>query len=284
MDYAPSPRPTFEGPAHIPWANVTRHLWGDATSGEVADWIYVSSDCIHQIVFGLAPGGAFRHSEQYRTVFAADEVLYVLSGTMVIANPETGEVHRAGPGEAAFFQRDTWHHVFNPSGEALRVLELFAPPPATGSSGAYSRTRPYLTDARYGRPEAMASWPASAPERRAADTIHLVRPEDRLWSLQGQDQQVLIGTIASTEQLTVAHIEILPGRATEAVAHAGDTSLYVLSGQLNIEIDGGASPRWSELGGRDGFYLPAGTSHRFRNFSDQPVEAIVAVAPGIRSW
>ena len=81
MDYAPSPRPTFDGPAHIPYAQVTRHLWGDATSGEVADWIYVSSDRIHQLVFGLPPGGAFRHSDQFRTVFAADEVLYVVSGS-----------------------------------------------------------------------------------------------------------------------------------------------------------------------------------------------------------
>lgn len=207
MDYAPSPRPTFDGPAHIAWANVTRHLWGDATSGEVADWIYVSSEKIHQIVFGLAPGGAFRHSEQYRTVFAADEVLYVLSGVMVIANPETGEVHRVGPGEAAFFQRDTWHHVFNPSGDALRVLELFAPPPATGSSGAYARTRPYLEDPRYGRPEAMTRWPAAALDTRATDTIQVLRRDDRLWSLQGADQQVLVGTIASTEQLTVAQIK-----------------------------------------------------------------------------
>ena len=31
-------------------------------------------------VFGLPPGGAFRHSQSFRTVFAADELLYVLTG------------------------------------------------------------------------------------------------------------------------------------------------------------------------------------------------------------
>ena len=55
MSYSASPRPTFEGPAHIPYETVTRHLWGDDESGEVADWIYVSSAKIHQLVFGLAP-------------------------------------------------------------------------------------------------------------------------------------------------------------------------------------------------------------------------------------
>ena len=144
MSYAASPRPAFAGPAPIPYASVTRHLWGDAESGEVADWIYVSNDKIHQLVFGLPPGGVFRHSDAYRTVFAADEVLVVLSGTMVLANPETGEVHRLLPGEAAFFRRDTWHHAWSYDTDPLRVLELFAPPLSQGTSGAYARTRPFL--------------------------------------------------------------------------------------------------------------------------------------------
>src|SRR3712207_2565728 len=123
MTYKPSPRPTFDGPAAIHYRDITRHLWGDEDAGEVADWIYVSSDRIHQLVYGLPPGGAFRHSDSFRTIFAADVVYYVLSGTLVIANPGTGEVQRLDPGDAAFFRRDTWHHAFNYSTEPLRVLE-----------------------------------------------------------------------------------------------------------------------------------------------------------------
>ena len=51
MAYAPSPRPTFSEATPIPYASVTRHLWGDPEAGEVADLIYVSSDKIHQLVF-----------------------------------------------------------------------------------------------------------------------------------------------------------------------------------------------------------------------------------------
>ncbi len=58
--YSPSPRPTFDGPAAIPYASVTRHVWGDAEAGEVADWIYASTDKIHCLVFGLPVNGAFR--------------------------------------------------------------------------------------------------------------------------------------------------------------------------------------------------------------------------------
>ena len=53
MAYKPSPRPSYDGPAHIPAASAIRHLWGDPISGQVPDWCYVSTDKIHQLVLGL---------------------------------------------------------------------------------------------------------------------------------------------------------------------------------------------------------------------------------------
>ena len=149
MAYKSSPRPTFDRPTHIPYAGVTRYLWGDDESGKVDDWIYVSSAKIHELVFGLPPGAAFRHSTEFRTVFGADEVLYVLEGTYISANPETGEVHVANEGEAIFFRKDTWHHGFNGGTGPVRVLEFFAPPPSTGTSGAYARTQALCRQAAF---------------------------------------------------------------------------------------------------------------------------------------
>ncbi len=140
--YRASPRPTFDEPTRISRGTATRHIWGDPQSGEVADWIYVSSRYIHALVFELEPHGAFRHSRDHRTIFAADELLYVLEGVMAIANPETGEVCRVPAGESVFFRRDTWHHAFAHGEGPLRVLELFSPPPSTGSSGAYAERGP----------------------------------------------------------------------------------------------------------------------------------------------
>ena len=48
--YRPSPRPTFDGAALIPYAGVTRHIWGDPEAGEVADWIYASTERVHALV------------------------------------------------------------------------------------------------------------------------------------------------------------------------------------------------------------------------------------------
>jgi len=282
MTYKPSPRPTFDAPAAIPYGSVTRHLWGDEDAGEVADWIYVSSDRIHQLVYGLPPGGAFRHSDAFRTIFAADVVYYVLSGTLVIANPDTGEVQRLEPGEAAFFRRDTWHHAFNYSTEPLRVLEFFAPPPSQGTSGSYARAQPLLEKTRYARDGRLGHWPESAPTEAASRTIHPIRANDVLWQLQGGKHPLLVGLLVSTEHLTVGRIDLLPGQRSEVECHGGDESIYILSGTVNIRPLGESGPGWLELAPRDGCYLPAGTPHQYYNIGGGTASLLFGVAPSYR--
>jgi quercetin dioxygenase-like cupin family protein len=279
MGYSSSPRPTFDGPAHIPYESATRHLWGDETAGEVADWIYVSSDQIHQLIFGVPSGGAFRHSDAYRTIFAADEVLYVLNGEMLLANPETGEVHRVLPGEAAFFRRDTWHHAFSNGGEPLRVLEFLAPPPSQGTTGAYAQSRPNLLESRYTQNQWLGRWPMARAEAQAGHTIQVLREPDTLWRMEGRDHPIAVGLWASTEHLTVGKISLLPGQHTEVHAHGGDESLYLLAGTLNVRVPDNNGQRWFELKPRDGFYLPEGVPHQYYNVSAEPARLIFGVAP-----
>ena len=143
MTYKPSPKPNFFKPTHIKYNSMDTYMWGDEEAGNVKDWIYVSNESLHQIIFGIEPGGNFKHSDQYRTIFGADELLYVLSGILIINNPETGETHKVLPGESVFFQKDTWHHAFNYSDEYLQVLEFFSPPPITGTSGAYAKEKKF---------------------------------------------------------------------------------------------------------------------------------------------
>jgi quercetin dioxygenase-like cupin family protein len=269
MAYKPSPRPTFSEPTVIRAADAVRHVWGDEESGRVQDWIYVSSERIHAIVFGLAPGEAFRHSESFRTVFAADELLHVLQGTLVLANPETGEVVRAGPGESVFFRRDTWHHGFACGDDDLRVLELFAPPPSTGSSGAYAQTKPYLYESVYAD-DALLGRSVGAPEPRS---FRLLRPGDAAWRL---DTGVLVGLLASTEHLTVGTLDVPAGGASVEETHGGDELLYVTGGTLRVcagEVDDTLSPA-------DAFYVPAGVPHRYE--ADRAATAIFGVAPDYR--
>ena len=119
-----SPRARHDRPLtarqQSPYEDATRFLWGDEESGQVADWIYASTDLIHMLVYALAPGGRCLHSDTHRTVFGADVTYFVLEGTLVLANPERGEVKVVEPGEAVLFRRDTWHHIFSHGLEQLR--------------------------------------------------------------------------------------------------------------------------------------------------------------------
>lgn len=278
--YVSSPRPTYTGPARIPFDDVTRHVWGDEKSGEVTDYIYVSSEKIHQLVFELPVGRTFRHSPEFRTVFGADEVLYVLSGELVLVNPESGEVQRARVGEAVFFRKDTWHHAVSAGSETLRVLELFAPPPFTGTSGPYARTREYLDSCSYADDRLLGRWPAGAMGEPAIDRrLLVIREEDLLWRLEGEDALMLVGLLCSTEHLTVGLAMLRPGQKGPWQKHAGDKAGIVLAGRVGLRLSDGTGGGWLELSQGDGFYLPDGALHQFFSISDDPVKALFGVAP-----
>ena len=264
--YSPSPRPNYTVPTAITRAGVTRHLWGDEESGVVADLIYASTEAIHALVFILPPGGAFRHSQEFRTVFAADEVLHVLSGTMVLANPETGDAECIPQGGSVFFGPDTWHHAFAQGDEPLHVLEFLAPPPASGSTGAYARSRPYLEHSRYEREDVSV----------AQSTLRRLRDDDVVWR---RDFGVRSGMLVETPRLTVQNVEISSGETSAWHSHAGDEVLYVLDGTLWVRARHEDGTYVFELGRDDACLLPAGSEHEYRNYGGVTVKTLVGVAP-----
>ena len=271
--YSPSPRPQFDGPALIRRTEVTRHVWGDDQAGEVFDLIYASTSLIHALVFGLAPGGAFRHSPAFPTVFGADEVLTVLSGTAIFANPETGEVLRVPRGDSVFFGANTWHHVFAHGTEPVRILEFLAPPPAAGTTGAYARTRPYLETSRYSDDSVLGRLPGPPG---TAPTLTWLRDEAAVYRLQGD---ALIGLLASTEQLTVGTLSVASGKASTVHEHGGDEIVYVTEGSLIVRAWGADRTYVFELSPEDAAYIPAGIAHEYRCFGETPAEAIIGIAP-----
>lgn len=269
-------------PGAVPRERAVLKLWGDDGSGRVSDWIYVSTATIHQMVFSMPPGARFRHSEEHRTVFGADELYYVLRGTLVLANPETGEVHRVGPGETVVFGPDTWHHGFSHTTETLEVLEYFAPPPATGSSQRYARSRPFLARNTYVQDEFLERWPADAAEAAAKHTQRVLGERDVLWRLEGEKHQFLVGIYLSTPRVTVVRAELLPGQRTDTLVRGGDQAGYVLEGELSLflpEQPVGGGNGWFHMEPGDGYFVPAGVPHRFYNMTGSPVRFMFGVAP-----
>lgn len=274
-----SPRPTFDGPTLIRHQDATVHLWGDNEAGHVGDRIYVSSDKIHQLEITLPPAAGFQHSENNRTIFAADEVFYVLEGELVLANPQTGEVRHAGPGEAIFFRRDTWHHGFNYGTERLRVLEYFSPPPSQGTSSGYAMSQDYLAESSYADDALLGTWPMERDSVESKSSFTVARDADLLWRLEDPNERMLVGLIASTEHLTVGRALLLPGQRSAPERHRGDECLYVLEGVLNVFLPEEDGRSWFELHPGDGFYVPESVEHQYYNMSGERTSFIFGVAP-----
>jgi oxalate decarboxylase/phosphoglucose isomerase-like protein (cupin superfamily) len=245
-------------------------LWGDPVAGEVNDWIYVIGERLCSLVFSMPPGKKFTHSDAWKPIYAADELYYVVKGTLALANPETREVVRAEAGEALYFHPDTWHHGFNQGAGELQILEFFAP-------AAPQHTVATAGDG-YGDKEPP---PKRKPNRgEAAPTIHKVDPRRTLWRLEGEER-ILVGLWVSTPALTAGCVELLPGQSSGIRTHDGELSLFVERGTMNILVPG-AEPatRWTELHTEDAFYAPPGMPHRFFNMTAEPVRFLFGVGSG----
>jgi mannose-6-phosphate isomerase-like protein (cupin superfamily) len=270
--YSPSPRPTYDAPALARRSDIQHHIWGDAQSGFVGDWLYASTGKIHVIEFGMAPGQWFKHSRSFRTVFAADEVLHVLQGAMLACNPETGEVVECVAGESLFFRKDTWHHVRAQGAEPLRVLEFFAPPPSQGTSGSYAMKQPYLEKPVYRRDELLGKTVGAAK----LPTLHRIGPRERTLRLEGE---IAVGLVVSTEHLTVAELQVPAGATGEKTSHGGDAMIVGLTGELMIRTHWKSGSKTFALGPRDAVFVPETGQYEVLSFSG-PATALLGVAPG----
>jgi quercetin dioxygenase-like cupin family protein len=150
------------------------------------------------------------------------------------------------------------------------VLELFAPPPARGTSGAYAQTRPFLSASTYADDRLLGRLDrAAAPESGA---FRVLRREDPVWRL---DRDVLVGLLVSTEHLTVGTITVPAGQGSREESHGGEELLYATGGALRV----GAGDVDAVLAPGDGFFVPAGLPHRYAAAGDEVAEAIFGVAP-----
>jgi mannose-6-phosphate isomerase-like protein (cupin superfamily) len=270
--YSPSPRPSYDVPTLVRRSDVKRHIWGDRESGLVADWLYASTNQLHVLLFGLAPGKWFRHSPSFRTVFGADEVLYVLSGAMLASNPQSGEVVECEAGESVFFRKGTWHHVRAQGSEPLRVLEFFAPPPSQGTSGAYAATQPYVDKPSYRRDALVGTLAEAAPP---GGTLRVISSRERSLRLEGE---IAVGLIASTEQLTVAELQVPSGAQGERTAHGGDAMIFGLEGELMIRSQWQGASNTFEIGPHDAVFIPQRGEYEVLSFS-HAARALLGVAP-----
>lgn len=276
MARRPTPRPSVTAPTVVRAGAAVEHRWGDAQSGMVGDEVLLSSERLHALIFTLAPGARFGHSPDNRTVFRADEVYLVLEGSLLAIDPERGQVVRAKTGDCVFFRRDTWHHGVNDGTVPVRVLELFAPPPAAGASSEYARTRPYLEHPVHADDSVLGRWPMERAAIEAADRLTLLRPADRRLRLEGD---LVIGLVAATEHLTAAVATLRPGGSGPVRAFGGDVVVHVLAGTVQAHVPDG-DRTWFSIRTGDTLLVPAGVAFGLVNQGGEPARMAIGSAPG----
>lgn len=72
-------------------------------------------------------------------------------------------------------------------------------------------------------------------------------------------------------------VSAAPGQSTgaEALKHAGDEALLVLSGSFEIDVEG----EKKNLGPGDSVFIPRGRHHRFSNIGTKTGEAVFVLSP-----
>ena len=266
-------------PRLLRFADVPRWVWGDDTSGRVADWGYSTTTRMNFIVFALAPGEHWGWSENFRPSYPADEGYYVLQGELTAHNPETGEVAVVKAGEALHFRQNTWHFGYNFTLTETLVVEALAPVPPGVSVEALERLGPPLTNLKWERAELLGRWPADAGEVRATQTLFPMRPADWLHTLSGERAPRRVSLFVATEHLIMGRFDVLPEQTCDPEVHAGEEVLLALAGSLQVLIP--ETGERFELAPRDAIYLPPGVSHQYVNNSSELAQALFAVAPGI---
>ena len=259
--YRPSPRPTFDGPAAIPYASVTRHIWGDAgvRRGRRLDLrldrarararLRPGAGCVVPAL-ARVPHDLRRRRAALRS--ARDD------GASRIPRRARSCACRAAAALSS---------AVTPGTTCTRT--------ETRSCACWSCTRRRRARARRARTRApgrtssrptgaTATTPCSAvcrapsPARR---TLH--EPGAGLAPLAGRARRPLRQHRASHRRRARAE----SGRGlARRTAHGGDEVVYALEGVLHVRAFGETGTSVFELNPDDAAYIPQGVAHEYRSY------------------
>lgn len=254
----------------------------------MTDRVISSTDQLHVLEFELPPGGWFRHTADNPTLFAADVAYLCVAGTLVLADPASGETAVAAAGSGLYFGRDTWHHGFCLGAETTRVVEFMSPPPSRGTASTYGRTQPVLETVSHADTRWAGRWPQALDEQRAARRFLPLRAEDALLSFRDDSPAHLVGTLLDTPFLTVTSGTVQPGWIDRFRLLSEEVVLRVVEGELWVDCrtTGGDEPGyWVRcLQAGDACFLPAGQEMRLLVRAASPARYLQGSARVPADW
>ena len=260
MTYKPSPRPTFDGPAAIPYAADHPPSLGRRGRGRSGGLDLCLQRPHPSARVRAAAGRRFsplrcvphRLRRRRRLLRAERDAGDRQSGHRrgaATANPAKPRFSGATPGITPSTTAPSRCGCWSSS----RRRPLRGPPAPTRGPSPTSNLRTLATPATAGWVAGRRPRPKNRPAARST-------PSERATSsgsLQGRERPLLVGLLVSTEHLTVGRIDLLPGQRSEAECHGGDEAIYVLSGTVHVRPLGESGPGWLELA-RARRLLPSG--------------------------
>ena len=133
----------------------------------------------------------------------------------------------------------------------------------------------------------IGNWPPNTAEARKEKRHILIRPEDALTVIHGNEHETKCMFYISNKRCNVGKFEICPGKHTDPETHKGDEVLMVLKGKLQIIIlselkdEKAVSRKAYELQEGERFLIPEGFKHQYFNLGKSMTEVLFTVAPGL---
>jgi mannose-6-phosphate isomerase-like protein (cupin superfamily) len=120
--------------------------------------------------------------------------------------------------------------------------------------------------------------------RKNKRMIHI--PQDKMLKLiHGKENHILVSFFVSNDFVHFGKIQVPKGIFSDPETHKGDEVLFVLKGNLTVQVyeeeddDTSVLHESFEILPEEQFLIPEGKKHRYLNFSNEIVEAVFGIAP-----
>ncbi len=265
--------------------------WAPEPGNSMATWVYVGTRRLNQGTFYVEPGHWFDAGNHPNP-----EPYYVLRGSLLLSNPDTSDVIEIRAGDAANIPALAFHHAWNVGPETCEILwwvpgemhtDTFKEAISTKAHGAwqwYPRQAVMLGgdhDRNDGFPshlDDMTRWPPRQSSKVEGVDMEHLPSSTWLRLMEGRDPRLTIPVsfFYCDEQIRVGQIRLLAGRESESMSGDHETTMYVESGSLSVNLTG--TGRSLLAGPSDVVFLPPGTEHSLQAIGDEPVLTLFAEA------
>lgn len=133
----------------------------------------------------------------------------------------------------------------------------------------------------------LGKWPVDGAKVRKEKRLVVIRGDNHLHLVHGQEQHVLVSMIVSNDFMNVGLLTIPVGGYSELERHSGDETLCALKGDLTVRTIGpdepedkkSASYMSHQIQQGEKMLIPEDTQHQYINFTEEPIKVFFAVAP-----